>query len=716
LVDTRAGLLSLYRREEIAVYATGQLPAESLRSKIWRFSLMEQQRAFNPLAARFAPPRGILSALLVVACAWLAASPAAGDVVKTVEGREIEGRIIAENADGVKIETTGSGIVYLRRDRIESVRRSEIGTKEAAGDRAVVRQDYYEALRLYQAARDEGKASAQLDRKTADAKKIIEEQERALYQSLFQQGADLSKRGQHGEARDVFQKILASAKPETLAARRAHRAIACEYLLENFEYQNMVRYMDAMSVLEKAVKEDPDLVVAQFELARLYRGFSNNTQRAVSQYEKAVLIAQALSKEAEEELKGVEPPEARLTDEKIARCHFDLAELYLSLGQKQKAADTFQSLLEGNTKGVPASMMNEVIHRIGEVLTDIDPNMKLDKAKTIQGLDTALKYNPNLSKAWFLKGRLSLEDGATSQALLAFEKAAATAAKLGESLPESFYLFRGRAYLQENRLDLAKENLLKALEKNDTYDLRCVLGDVLVQGMQYEEGLKQFRVAIGMEPDLFPALLGSARVYRLQALARGVSETAKQDLRNQARTCIEKVLAKNDKYPEAVLEKGRLLKDEERFDDALMYLTLVIETFKDADPAAFSRQEKSLLASAYAERGEVQLKKVNWNLAEADFQKALKTKPDFARAYNLLGDAAMKVGRTAQAEEHYKKAISLDPANADFEVSLGILYQEMKRYSEAIERYLKHQQKGGSDLRVQNWIRECNDGLGGRAK
>jgi tetratricopeptide (TPR) repeat protein len=76
----------------------------------------------------------------------------------------------------------------------------------------------------------------------------------------------------------------------------------------------------------------------------------------------------------------------------------------------------------------------------------------------------------------------------------------------------------------------------------------------------------------------------------------------------------------------------------------------------------------------------------------------------------------MKVGRTAQAEEHYKKAISLDPANADFEVSLGILYQEMKRYSEAIERYLKHQQKGGSDLRVQNWIRECNDGLGGRAK
>ena len=51
--------------------------------------------------------------------------------------------------------------------------------------------------------------------------------------------------------------------------------------------------------------------------------------------------------------------------------------------------------------------------------------------------------------------------------------------------------------------------------------------------------------------------------------------------------------------------------------------------------------------------------------AEASYRQALSIKPDYAEAYNNLGNALKEQGRLTEAEASYRQALSIKPDSAE---------------------------------------------------
>ena len=66
-------------------------------------------------------------------------------------------------------------------------------------------------------------------------------------------------------------------------------------------------------------------------------------------------------------------------------------------------------------------------------------------------------------------------------------------------------------------------------------------------------------------------------------------------------------------------------------------------------------------------------------------KKALEIDPDFAQAYNKLGDYYIKKGKTKEAAEVYKKSLELDPDNENSHFDYGCTMAALGNYDLALE-------------------------------
>ena len=70
-----------------------------------------------------------------------------------------------------------------------------------------------------------------------------------------------------------------------------------------------------------------------------------------------------------------------------------------------------------------------------------------------------------------------------------------------------------------------------------------------------------------------------------------------------------------------------------------------------------------------------------------DAKEEVRKNPDDAKAHNGLGIAYDELGKYKEAIESYKQAIRIDPDFALAHVNLGDAYAELDKYEEAIESY-----------------------------
>ncbi|NQU43009.1 tetratricopeptide repeat protein, partial [bacterium] len=305
----------------------------------------------------FRSPMAISRVLLVAFCILAGAVPfLTADVVVTLDGRELSGRIVEETAAAVRIQTPAGGVLQIPRDRIREVRREEISYSEAEGDQFFDRGEHYRALRSYEKARDESGVSAQIEEKIRRVRDEISRRENSLYQALFTQAQALSTEGKHKAAREPLCRIVEAAGPESLSACRARRAIAFEYFLESLDLRDLVRYSDAIQTLEKAVETDDSVPMIHYHLARLYRDYSGDVQKAVGQYERAIAVGKQVREMEEadrEQFADLEPSEIRFRAADLSEMRYELAELFYRAGRKEEAAGQFQSLLDDGAEGLP---------------------------------------------------------------------------------------------------------------------------------------------------------------------------------------------------------------------------------------------------------------------------------------------------------------------------------------------------------------------------
>ena len=76
-------------------------------------------------------------------------------------------------------------------------------------------------------------------------------------------------------------------------------------------------------------------------------------------------------------------------------------------------------------------------------------------------------------------------------------------------------------------------------------------------------------------------------------------------------------------------------------------------------------------------------------LALAELQAAVELDQDFSLAYSLMGDLYRQNGNLEQAVDAYENACRIDPWDFDDHLHLGLSYQELERFGEALKPLLR---------------------------
>lgn len=639
--------------------------------------------------------------LTVLAVAILLGTTTFADEITTTKGQRIVGKVIEETMSSVLIQTT-TGNITLPKTLIKNLKRENIGEDEKTGDLAIIRKDYYDALKSYELARDRNEGSSALAAKIKAVRERINQKERDLYESLFQKAVEQSNQGNHDASRQTFQSIMNQAPKDGPSWRKARIGIAYQYFCDALNSVDRVEYRQAIADLEKASQTDPSLAIIQFQMARFIKRYADDRAKALACYDNGLNLAKkemAMDKTEIKDLESITPKEALINTSLINECRFEKAQILLDLGKKQEAADQFLALFQEDPKNY-----NKAAKYITEIYTS--DTTKMDYAKVLKGLDVALSVEKDSARAWFLKGRIFLDTGDPVKAIDAFGRAIETDA----AMPEAHY-YRARAELRIGEAVQARRDLEEELQIVETYRLRCELGKVLLIGAEYDKALENYNRAIQMDSETATALLGRARAYRLKAMATKVSKTNKEDFLKKADEDTSSVLKQNKKNREAILERGLLFKDQKKTTEAIDSFKNVIDdllTKKDE----LKTEDKQLMAEAYGERGMIYLDNDDKNQAQADFEQSLKYDKNYAIAYSKIGEIAQKNKNFDVAKKNFSKAIELGPDNADFELQLGFLYQEyLKDFNKALSHYRAYEKKGGINPRVKGYIQECQNAL-----
>lgn len=180
---------------------------------------------------------------------------------------------------------------------------------------------------------------------------------------------------------------------------------------------------------------------------------------------------------------------------------------------------------------------------------------------------------------------------------------------------------------------------------------------------QHAAQIAQLRRALDWAPEDFSTRLALAHHYQ----QLGQTEPA---LRHYWA-----ILAQNPDHLEALIKLGNLyLKTNARGEaDSLFSLAI---TRHPQDPQT---------AQAHFAQGFLRLNRGQLEAAAQSFDQALKLRPDYAEAWNNLGNLLILSGDPAGAEQHFRRALTADPGSAEAHYNLGGLYlhQENKQEAEA---------------------------------
>ena len=118
---------------------------------------------------------------------------------------------------------------------------------------------------------------------------------------------------------------------------------------------------------------------------------------------------------------------------------------------------------------------------------------------------------------------------------------------------------------------------------------------------------------------------------------------------------------------------------------------LIFESLDDNDSALEvyiqATQADKYYADAFANLGNVYLKKMHFDKAEDAYKRALSLDKDFFMAHHNLASLLYKQNRKGEALNHYQEAVILAPKNLSAIYNLAVIQEDLGEYSEAAGLY-----------------------------
>ncbi|MBN9671108.1 tetratricopeptide repeat protein [Labrenzia aggregata] len=149
------------------------------------------------------------------------------------------------------------------------------------------------------------------------------------------------------------------------------------------------------------------------------------------------------------------------------------------------------------------------------------------------------------------------------------------------------------------------------------------------------------------------------------------------DKLDESRQHLEALIGQDPSDLEAVIALGNILRSHEIYEDAEETYTQGIDTISE-----FEQQHWLLLYF----RGISRERLGKWDLAEADFRKALELNENQPLVLNYLGYSLVDQGlKLDEALEMIKTAVQLRPTDGYIVDSLGWVYYRLGRYEEAVK-------------------------------
>jgi Flp pilus assembly protein TadD len=225
-----------------------------------------------------------------------------------------------------------------------------------------------------------------------------------------------------------------------------------------------------------------------------------------------------------------------------------------------------------------------------------------------------------------------------------------------EGAGQAFFGIAGFLSRGANRtLGLAYAQMAAYLDP-DLIEAKLLSAQMLRAAEQYELAIAAYESIPRDVPEALEALIGRAEAMQLA----GRTEPAIVAMRD--------VAARYPQSLEAQNALGDLLRREERFEEAAVAYDATVRLVPEIQPYHWV---------LFYQRGIAYERSKQWDLAEADFKKALELEPDQPLVLNYLGYSWVEMGRNLdEAQKMIEKAVEQRPEDGYIVDSLGwVLYR-----------------------------------------
>lgn len=627
--------------------------------------------------------------LLLTLLGIIAVTLSYADRVSTRAGRTLTGAITYETPAEVGIKTD-KGTLRVRRQDISEVVREETTVEEVDGDNAYGAGKYADALEFYKTALQRvpatGQGNTRLKGKVAAIEQAHSTAVTGALGAQIVEAKKLAASGQYDRAQAILESVLPSLSPKDEVTTALRRALAEIHYAKSGVARDRVDEINVRKELQAAIVAFDPFYKAHLAIGEMLMRSPATEQQGIDEINKGLQYA------------GNE-----LTEAERLKYHYLIGKRYFDRDNFELAATHFAECLRVKNNSPQYTQARDLAViayvKMGE------QNVMLDSQKRIANLQEALRLNPDDADAHFLLGRMYRDAGKLDQSI---DELSITY-KLNPGYQQVCY-YIAQNYRDKQDFEKALEYLGLELKSNaNNYDALVDRAEVHIKQLDFDKASNDLDQAVKVDSQNW-------RAYLLRAQLEFSKEQYPAAQENLMR-----VLQLKPDALEAQVLMGKVLKAAEQYDAAKKWFQNVIDYLEKVNASkTLSFKYKNIMAEAQTAMGDIDLRQKSPRQAETRFKLALDLVPDFAPAFNKIGDVKRDLGNESpnkktrmelyrEAETYYKKAISESPKEADFQLSLGILYhQQLKDTPNAIESYRNYLRLGGRDkANVEKWIDEC---------